>query len=976
MRNLVSIIFIIINNIYLEANASSITKNKTGCVGFSVTLKPMVYSNGFNIACSGESSGMISVLTDGGNPPFSFMCGSTITPTPLIKDLQAGNYLIITTDASGCIDSSSISLNEPLALNPLIYNVNFNSGQGTCINASDGVVSVEVLGGTQPYRYYWSNGSTNDTLFNVPSGTYSLRIFDRNGCTYFSSFTATSSPPISITPTIQYCSSIYANDGGISLNISGGVQPYSLIWTPGGMTTSSISNLGDDAYSCTITDDNGCTLTQSFEVCNSGPEFILECFNVSTNIPISTGSNKGINIPLKVCADGSKGTIFKLTCADNSVNMTKYRYRVVNTGNPLIDGRFLMSYGGSSNLLLVDTFQHPLIMDLPQRKRESYVEIYNVDSPSVILFTYPIHIFKTPILFVHGLWGDKSSFNQLNQSLLDYFPIDNSYEHSSLFYNSDYKLSNDASLYYNRYVAQYDINKLLKKAHEAGYSAEKVDIIAHSMGGLLSRIYVQNIFGNTYRGDINKLIFLNTPNSGSQWANYLWNVPIGGRGLCEIITLAMTSGQSIQCDSAIENLRVSSDVLNLYLNDSTKLTSIQGIPCYSVATIGGMSSTFCTVLGLVTSLGAAQILLFNNEDNDLVVPLSSQFGGLSRSNMVINQCHMESYNNFDVKNTLRALINGVPDSSLFDLNGFTPPRLSSNFRVSENNKKYSNNNLDSIAIDLVTSSPIYPACELNVNITSTSTIDTLYIFATGSGYVYEQEVLTNGLYSLTLSVPINIVGSFMICAFGYNDNRELILDTVTFDVSSPMLLNSLNLIPNSIYLATDEMQTFNVSGCYFDGIVRDISSLSNINIYVTDTTVAEVISRTSIIGKSPGFTNLIVSYQNKYDTLYVEVYQGLNQILTSVISEDLHSGQNGCCKVRLSPNPTYGSFNIQLDSCLDNESISISIYNSIGQLEYRENNQIYRSENPLLVEKNLRSGLYIVCIRTKNLACSSRLIVQ
>jgi hypothetical protein len=50
-------------------------------------------------------------------------------------------------------------------------------------------------------------------------------------------------------------------------------------------------------------------------------------------------------------------------------------------------------------------------------------------------------------------------------------------------------------------------------------SSTKVDIVAHSMGGLLSRSYIQ---GNRYRDDVDQFIMLGTPNYGSSDAYYMW----------------------------------------------------------------------------------------------------------------------------------------------------------------------------------------------------------------------------------------------------------------------------------------------------------------------------------------------------------------------------------------------------------------------------------------------------------------------
>ena len=56
-----------------------------------------------------------------------------------------------------------------------------------------------------------------------------------------------------------------ANDGSASANVTGGTIPYNYTWNTGG-TTQTISNLSAGTYSVTVTDNNGCTATDSVTV--------------------------------------------------------------------------------------------------------------------------------------------------------------------------------------------------------------------------------------------------------------------------------------------------------------------------------------------------------------------------------------------------------------------------------------------------------------------------------------------------------------------------------------------------------------------------------------------------------------------------------------------------------------------------------------------------------------------------------------
>ncbi|WP_026977994.1 LamG-like jellyroll fold domain-containing protein [Flavobacterium tegetincola] len=78
----------------------------------------------------------------------------------------------------------------------------------SCNGFSNGSASVEVSGGTQPYTYEWSDGSTSATLSGVSAGTYTLRVADANGCGSigFSSFNASvtiTEPAVVQAPTAQ-----------------------------------------------------------------------------------------------------------------------------------------------------------------------------------------------------------------------------------------------------------------------------------------------------------------------------------------------------------------------------------------------------------------------------------------------------------------------------------------------------------------------------------------------------------------------------------------------------------------------------------------------------------------------------------------------------------------------------------------------------------------------------------------------------
>ena len=53
----------------------------------------------------------------------------------------------------------------------------------SCVDASDGALYLEATGGTAPYAFIWTNGSTENYLENQNNGQYSILITDYQNCT-------------------------------------------------------------------------------------------------------------------------------------------------------------------------------------------------------------------------------------------------------------------------------------------------------------------------------------------------------------------------------------------------------------------------------------------------------------------------------------------------------------------------------------------------------------------------------------------------------------------------------------------------------------------------------------------------------------------------------------------------------------------------------------------------------------------------
>lgn len=254
-----------------------------GCATFlSVTVgQPANTTIGANLtqpSCFGANDGAIALTVGGGTPPFSFAWtgpGGYTASTKNILNLGAGHYSLVITDAAGCTITREYDLNQPgeLIVDGTISHV-------TCHGSSDGSVVVDITGGTPGYLYQWTgpNGfsTTSKDIHNVPFGTYTFELTDINGCQVSETFVITQPNPLTAASDVHHISCFGAGDGSISLDLSGGTQPWMTQWTgPNGYTSSSedISLLEAGTYTAIITDANGCETTVTHEI--SEPQEVL-----------------------------------------------------------------------------------------------------------------------------------------------------------------------------------------------------------------------------------------------------------------------------------------------------------------------------------------------------------------------------------------------------------------------------------------------------------------------------------------------------------------------------------------------------------------------------------------------------------------------------------------------------------------------------------------------------------------------------
>jgi hypothetical protein len=212
-------------------------------------------------SCEGVFDGDINLTVSGGTSPYTYSWSDASTSEDL-NNVTPGAYMVEVTDDNGCV----AVLNTTIGSTSIdLSNVTLNSP--SCGN-SDGSISVIPSGGSSPYDYLWSSNAgsaTSSSVTSLGAGNYFLTVTDDNGCAKTELFALSNSNGPTLVITSVNSSHCAGNTGNINIGITGGVSPFTYVWS-NGETTQDISGLNAGNYSVEVTDDDGCVTSLNVNV--------------------------------------------------------------------------------------------------------------------------------------------------------------------------------------------------------------------------------------------------------------------------------------------------------------------------------------------------------------------------------------------------------------------------------------------------------------------------------------------------------------------------------------------------------------------------------------------------------------------------------------------------------------------------------------------------------------------------------------
>ena len=185
----------------------------------------------------------VTVAANGGTPPYVGVGSFTVT---------AGTYTYTVTDATGATATTTLSVNQPSAIQATVSNGVINTyGGNTSVtvnaNGGSGIFSFSIDGGS----YQLSN------VFNgIIAGNHTITIQDSRGCTLVRSISITQPNNISIS-TLVGAYSCNTGTAQVTVSATGGTAPY---------TGTGIFTVAPGTYIYTVTDANGLTSSNTITI--------------------------------------------------------------------------------------------------------------------------------------------------------------------------------------------------------------------------------------------------------------------------------------------------------------------------------------------------------------------------------------------------------------------------------------------------------------------------------------------------------------------------------------------------------------------------------------------------------------------------------------------------------------------------------------------------------------------------------------
>lgn len=498
---------------------------------------------------------------------------------------------------------------------------------------------------------------------------------------------------------------------------------------------------------------------------------------------------------------------------------------------------------------------------------------------------------RPPVVLVHGLWSDETTW--------DKFPLANDDPRFSVI-RANYPPADSFSE--NREAVRWTIQKAVRKLRGLGIAATQVDLVGHSMGGVLSRIWVANPYDfkridNFRQGDVHKLITVDSPHTGSDYAGLAAASRDLFSGLLKLLGSAYLDSK---LGGALDDLSKGSNAL-------CKIPEAQ-VPSHALVGTGCPSSNqppnskfenFDTVRGFLSG----QPPVPRAEQSDCIVMRSSQEGGIAPTALSIfpgpEGVHGENTRSGLYSNRVVELLNADSSSPLFAR--FPAVRTLGDSECASPPKSL-----------LRSSAPRFASIEDGLRITAPAagsivapgtvvqvTVEPLpgrlvsRVLLAGTGVAMTDEASP---FTFDLPIPADAAGDFFLTAVGRHDgDRILTSPEVRLEVRPSAALEGIEAVPDSlILLGPGDRSRLSILGHFADGIGRRLGNGFALEFETGSPGIATVSPDGEVTAQGLGTTTVTVRMGAFAESVAVTVFDGHPvPVLSSLIPVSASAGSPG-----------------------------------------------------------------------------------
>jgi pimeloyl-ACP methyl ester carboxylesterase len=489
--------------------------------------------------------------------------------------------------------------------------------------------------------------------------------------------------------------------------------------------------------------------------------------------------------------------------------------------------------------------------DLPHRPLKVIARFTPAgESEEAWSFESEFRIVRPPVVLVHGLWSDPGTWAW--GELPDHFLVE----------IASYVNTHAASFAANSEVVRYYVSRAVDRVRVLqNIACTQSDVVGHSMGGVLARLYVTGYNNVQYKrsdnfnkGDIHKLITIAAPHQGAMLADILLSVDL--RAFLARFVLAIAGKSCIS--GAVADLRTTS-----YANSVWLAQHSADVWAHSIAGVGGSHllnnpgdlndpSLTANDRHLFTMLRFFNLAdeAFGGDLHDGIVTRTSARGNLVGD--MTQDAGFVQYNWPGIHSSLtresrsRILVRARLNNNL--QTGYFAPEFPAQTIPSGWGGSSAVGELVS-GLEIVVPAPdtvIEPGDNVVVLVNAIEGFvpEAMLIFCN-----YDAVIVDHAPFIATLAVPIESLGALSVAAIAYDVNGDWALsDTVGVQIETEAELIGLSVSPDELHFSgLLPNLSVTVTGLFSDDVPRDLTSSALGTTYVVDDASVAAVSPDGLV---------------------------------------------------------------------------------------------------------------------------------